>query len=220
MTLDTLALKYGTDKSSSFHNYTEIYERYFSNLSQEPIKLLEIGIYEGASVQMWEDYFPNGDLHFIDKDPSIIKYQSQRSHYHYLDQSNRYELLNFISETDGDFDIIIDDGGHRMEQQIISFQMLFSHMKPGGLYIIEDIFTSYWQEYGGKVLEPEHGPQTTIAFLQHLIDEINHIPATTGCADDTKTPQWMRLGFSYYQKAIKALHFHRGLVIIEKSEFE
>lgn len=219
MDLDKFAIKSGTDKSSKFHYYTDIYEGYLSHLQQKAIKFLEIGIYEGASVKMWEDYFPKAELHFIDNNPSIIKYHSKRSNYHFLNQASRGELLNFVNDTGGDFDIIVDDGGHRIDQQIISFQMLFPHLKSGGLYIIEDIFTSYLERYGGEgsKLEPQSGPKTTIAFFKFLIDELNYIPSMTGCSDEKKAPEWITQGLSYYQKAVKSLHFHRGLGIIEKS---
>ena len=168
---------------------------------------------------MWERYFTNGELHFIDNDPSIITYHSDRSHYHFLDQGDRGALVEFAAAVGSDFDIIIDDGGHRINQQMISFQILFPHLKAGGLYIIEDIFTSYWKQYGGDgtPVEPVSGPQTTLSFIKFLIDELNTIPAMTDCSDATKTAGWMWQGLSYYQKAVESIHFHRGLVIIEKS---
>ena len=113
-------------------------------LEDKPIKFLEIGIFEGASVKLWEEYFKNADLHFIDITFQNIKHFSNRSHYHLCDQENPESLQAFIQKTGGDFDLIIDDGGHTMKQQITSFVTLFPYLKSGGIYIIEDLHTSYW----------------------------------------------------------------------------
>ena len=101
-------LETGTDKSSAFHNYTRIYSKYLSKFKAAPIKFLEIGIYYGNSVKLWERYFPNADLHFIDIDPNQIHYHSIRSHYHFVDQANKKALSNFVIGEGGDFDVIID----------------------------------------------------------------------------------------------------------------
>src|SRR5205085_1265677 len=86
--LDKIALEAGTDKSSAYHNYTRVYSEYFSKYQNSPIKFLEIGIQYGNSVKLWERYFPNAELHFIDIDPKPILYFSDRAHYHFIDQTD------------------------------------------------------------------------------------------------------------------------------------
>lgn len=187
--LDSLALSLDPEidsgKSSNWHNYTEIYSYYFGNIKDKPLKFLEIGIYKGSGVKLWENYFKNAELHFIDITLDRAEYFSNRSHYHLADQADPAQLLKVIDETGGEFDIIIDDGGHTMIQQITSFATLFPFLKSGGIYIVEDLHTSYWKTYGGGgTLEfPRAGPDTAIQFFKDLIDDVNFVGARTRSAN-------------------------------------
>lgn len=213
--MDALALSAGTDKSSDFHNYTRIYSQYFNHYKNEPIKFLEIGIYKGNSVKFWEDYFPHAELHFIDIRPENILYHSARSHYHFIDQTHTKKLKTF-AEQYGPFDVILDDGGHTMDQQIISFKALFSSVKPGGLYIIEDLHTSYWREYGGSGTLEKANSRTAVGYLKKLVDQINFAGAASGCADVQKLPERIKGQMNELRKSIEAIHFYTSLCIIEK----
>ncbi|MBA3238226.1 MAG: class I SAM-dependent methyltransferase [Parachlamydiaceae bacterium] len=216
--LDTIARVAETDKSSLHHNYTKIYTRYFDSIKENHLKFLEIGIFQGGSVKMWESYFPNADLHFMDINPSLIQYHSLRSRYHYLDQSNPHELRQFIISTGGEFDIIIDDGGHLMNQQITSFLLLFPTLKSGGIYIIEDLHTSYWTHFGGggTFSLPKSSPGSTIEFLKQAIDDVNFVGARTGCASFDKASLEVQAKLNMFQKDILSLHFYDSLCIILK----
>jgi demethylmacrocin O-methyltransferase len=216
--LDQLALSAGTDKSSAFHNYTKVYAQYFHPLRKKKIKFLEIGIYKGDSVKLWDRYFKNGDLHFIDITSEYIQYYSPTAHYHYADQSNFQEMEKLASSLGSNFDIIIDDGGHRMEQQIISFQALFPHVKSGGLYIIEDLHTSYWQVYGGygSIGAPLNGPGTCVEFLKNLVDDLNYTAGVTTSANFDLAPKELKNTLNTYQKTIDSIHFYQSLCIIIK----
>lgn len=216
--LDKIAVNSLTDKSSLFHNYTKIYAKYLGNLKNKPIKFLEIGIFKGNSVKMWEQYLTKADLHFIDITSQHIEYFSERATYHYLDQANSAQLSQFIIDTGGNFDIICDDGGHRMDQQFNSFVALFPTLKSGGLYIIEDLCTSYWACYGGNgdFENPKAGPGTMVGTLQALIDYINMPSAMTACADIDKMPPQLRANLNYFQENIVSMHFYDSVCIIEK----
>lgn len=218
--IDQLALAAGTDKGSSYHNYTRIYCRYFDALRKKPLKFLEIGIDKGHSVVFWEAYFPKAELHFIDIDPEVIEYTSGRSKYHFVDQTDRAGLQSLARSLKGNFDIIIDDGGHTMEQQITSFKALFPFLKSGGIYVIEDLHTSYWKEYGGygTVGNPVSGPGTSVEFLKTLIDDLNYSSAMTTYGDINKVPSELVATLTDYQKTIEAIHFYKSLVFIIKSE--
>ncbi len=209
--LDGLALASGTDKASNHHNYTEIYARYFAPFKEQPIKFLEIGINTGKSVKLWEDYFKNAELHFIDITLQNVEYVSQRSYYHLADQASSYDLLKFIEKTGGDFDVILDDGGHTMLQQIMSFKYLFPQVKSGGLYIIEDLNTSYWEAFGGG----SH-PKTTINFLKMLIDEVNFVGVRTGCASHLNIDPSIKKDLNLYRTQIESIHFYDSVAIIIK----
>ncbi|MGH7890572.1 MAG: class I SAM-dependent methyltransferase [Thermodesulfobacteriota bacterium] len=219
--LDRIALETGTDKSSDGHNYTEVYAHHFAPLRHQPIKLLEIGIASGASVKLWERYFPNATLHFIDICPDVVQYyspSSPRIQYHFLDQSNTEALRQFAADVGESFDIIIDDGGHHMNQQIISFQTLFPHLKSGGLYIIEDLHTSYWTSHGGNgtVSSPRAGQGTAVEFLKSLVEDLNYTGGITGYADWKKTPPEIFENLNDYQKNIAFVQFYKSLCVIKK----
>jgi hypothetical protein len=209
--LDDLAIKTGADKGSFCHNYTDVYARYFAPLKEMPIKFLEIGIYKGASVKLWEGYFKNADLHFIDITFKKIQYFSARSHYHLCNQESPEGLQKFIDATGGHFDIIIDDGGHTMNQQITSFCILFPHLKSGGLYIIEDLHTSYWSRWGGG-----NSLLSTIAFLKSLIDEVNFIGAHTTRAGHLMIDPSIAKEMNIYREKIYSMHFYNSMVVIIK----
>lgn len=216
--MDKLALDAGTVKASTFANYTRIYPLYFAPLKDEPIRLLEIGIFKGQSVRLWENYFSKAELHFIDLPghKRLIEYWSKRSKYHFMNQTH-VDPLTELAKTTGPFDVIIDDAGHLMEEQILSFKTLFPYVKPGGIYVIEDIFTSYWKEKGGLGSRdaPKPGPGTTIDFVKNLVDQVNFVSASFGF-EIAGTEAEARLGsrMSYYSRRINSVHFYDGIVII------
>jgi hypothetical protein len=140
--LDSIGKKHGTDKVH--HGYMVFYTRNFEKYKNKKLNLLEIGVYRGASLKTWEEYFPNGSIFGIDdgtlssKD-SIIGLTSGRIKTFIADQKNRQQLESAISGIDG-LDIIIDDGLHFQEHQQVSIGFLFKYLKNGGLYIIEDLY--------------------------------------------------------------------------------
>lgn len=165
--LDKIALHAKTDKSSRKHDYTRIYAKLFAPLRKRKIRFLEIGVQFGYSIHLWERYFRKGDLYFFDIDLSYLIYQPKRAHLYQVDQGSREQLHKVLAQIGTEFDIIIDDGGHRMDQQQISFETLFPHVRPGGLYIIEDTHTSYLQEYQFENTRP------TIEYLKKEIDQFH-----------------------------------------------
>ena len=209
--LDEIALRTGADKGSHFHNYTEVYSQYFYPLRDQPIRFLEIGLFKGKSARMWEEYFPEASLHFIDCTLDFVEYYSGRSNYYLADQENPADLKRVVEASGGDFDIILDDGGHTMNQQIVSFRELFPHVKSGGLYIIEDLHTSYWPGFGGG-----NHPGTAIAFLKGLIDDVNAVGNLSTKASHLKIDPALEEQLSYYQKTIYGIHFYDSVAIIMK----
>lgn len=90
------------------------------------------------------------------------------------DQADVGFLQRFAADTtaDGLFDLVIDDGGHSMEQQIVSLERLWPAVKPGGLYVIEDLQTSYWVDYGGDPSTRDQTKRTTMKYLYGILDEL------------------------------------------------
>lgn len=152
-TLKDIAIKYGTDKFN--HGYIDVYESLFKPFANTHIKLLEIGVREGWSHLTWNEYFKNGKIYGIENFASPV-FEKNKKRYDFKDieifigdQEDEYFLQTLPIDH---LDIIIDDGGHRMSQQQISLGMLVKKLKPGGMYIIEDLHTSnkamkqYWDD--------------------------------------------------------------------------
>lgn len=153
-----------TDKGLAGHHFTEIYEHILSPLRYEPIRILEIGIAKGASLALWEDYFPEARIYGIDiEDASALN--RERVTTFVADQSNRQQLEAFIRAHGGEFDFILDDGGHTMEMQQISLGYLFPHVKPGGYYIVEDVHTSLRKIWGAVYGAEEDEKNTTLTMI-------------------------------------------------------
>lgn len=208
--MDGLALQANTDKSSLFHNYTKVYSQFFDDQKDLPVKFLEIGVYQGSSVKLWENYFRNGELHFIDIDYTQLIYSPERAQLHTGDQANSAHLLALMSKVGGDFDIIIDDGGHTMQQQQVSFKTLFPYLKSGGVYVIEDLHTSYWSSYNKPTTV------TTVNFLKNLIDEVNFVGNKTRRADHDTDLSALGTSLTTYRKDILSLTFYDSLCFIIK----
>jgi hypothetical protein len=156
-----------TDKGTLTHNFTEVYELFFSPLKLTATRIFEIGIAGGGSLEMWRDYFPNATIFGIDIDPKTGM-DSDRIKTFVADQSDRRQLAAFIDKFGGGYDIIVDDGGHSMEQQQISLGHLFKYVKPGGYYVIEDVHTSLPQFWSGFDVEPG-GANSTLTMITNFI---------------------------------------------------
>lgn len=210
--LDEIAARCGTDKSPLGHDYTRHYYRHFAALREKPLKFLEIGIGKGGSLKTWQEFFPRAEIFGIDTNPTCRAFAGGRVKIFIGDQADERFLQSFVETAGGPFDIVIDDGGHFMDQQITSLKTLFPYVKPGGTYVIEDLHTSYWEKYGGGIGRPN----TTVEFLKNLLDEVNcfggaasrNDPAVRAAA---QTGEWDAL-----VKNIEAVHFSRSICFISK----
>jgi hypothetical protein len=140
--LNYLAIK--NDSNKKRHDYESVYEPYFRNLKNKELKMLEIGIFRGGSVKTFRDYFIKGNIYCIDINESSVNrvINEERIYSFKVDQGNREQLKELMDKI-GKVDIILDDGGHCMDHMQISFGFLFSYLNKGGIYIIEDVHTSY-----------------------------------------------------------------------------
>lgn len=134
-----LGKHHGTDKVG--HDYLRHYDFRFGGLRQRPIKLLEIGVMKGASLRMWRDYFRCGQIYGLDIDPSTMFEEDRIKTF--CGAQGDPELLNQILVETGPLDIVIDDGSHRGEDHVASFEALWPHLKDDGWYAIEDCQSIY-----------------------------------------------------------------------------
>lgn len=145
MNLTQIANKWGSDKGNKHfeaHNYTPMYERYLESLRDKDITFLEIGIndprFPKASPKMWDEYFTNPKFKYVGYDiTDCSDLITSRINIIQGDQGKATDLEKAIVE--GPYDVILDDGSHFAQHQIISFIALFPSLKSGGLYFIEDL---------------------------------------------------------------------------------
>lgn len=166
MTLDEIALSLDPvpDKSSLGHGYTVHYDRHLSRFRWHPLKLLEVGVWEGASLAMWERYFTKAKVYGADIDIERARYHNPaRSFLWQMNQSSEPSLKNMALEI-GPWDIIIDDGSHDPKDQVLTFTTLWPYLNPGGAYAIEDLHANYFNHdtsavrFIGEVLQDDlHG---------------------------------------------------------------
>lgn len=136
---------FDTDKGQ---HYLDNYERFFSQLKDKNINLLELGVYKGGSLLMWGEYFKNGTTVGLDINDPEIKLP-QNVHFEKGDQRDKEFLENITKKyTEEGFDIIIDDASHFGNFTEASFLICFENLlKSGGIYVIEDWGTGYWGDW-------------------------------------------------------------------------
>jgi hypothetical protein len=206
--LSRLARIYGTDKIN-YHNYIEHYQRHFAPLRKKKLKVLEIGVggYDkpdagGESLRMWKSYFQNSMIFGIDVydksncDESRIKT--------FRGSQADPEFLRWIIDQIGVPDIIIDDGSHMNKHVLVSFENLFPALADNGIYVIEDLQTSYWHNFGGTSSDL-NSKNTTMGNLKKLVDGLNY--------QDYVRPNYEP---NYFDLHIVGMHFYHNMCFIQK----
>jgi len=149
-------------------HYFPIYEQYFSRFVNRPVFLLEIGVSEGGSLEMWKKYFgPHAQIVGIDID-SRWAFEDDQIAVRIGSQSDTSFLTEVIREF-GVPDIVLDDGSHEMTDVLETFSFLYPQMRSGSVYFVEDMHASYWEEFGGGL----RMPGTFVEHAKNLVDELN-----------------------------------------------
>jgi hypothetical protein len=173
-TLYELGHKHGTDKRG--HGYLQAYERLFDSFRYDPIVLLEIGVASGASLRMWKEYFPKGLIVGLDIEVATAKLVEERIEIMIGNQNSSFDLGRLVGAYN-QFDVIVDDASHQLEDQVFSFEYLWPHVKLGGYYAIEDIphveQTNRWKHFRDmKQNDVEHreavGPGANMPIAEHM----------------------------------------------------
>ena len=180
---------------SKWHHYLPLYDRYFGKYREScsptnKLVIVEVGVYKGGSLDMWNKYFgkENCEIYSIDIEQNARRFDTSANggNVHILigDQEN-IDFLKHIKATVPSPHILIDDGGHHMKQQINTFDQLFEHVRPGGIFLCEDTHTSYFPAYGGGL----RGPYTFIEHTKGIIDHLNayHLNDKNAISHLTKT---------------------------------
>jgi SAM-dependent methyltransferase len=149
--------KYDTDKSSQrlnvtntrhCHPYTLFYDGLFKSKKDEKLEIAELGILDGASLRMWQEYFTKANIYGLEYDINLINkfkesYNNERISLSYIDVTNKDSIKKSFADLNVMYDIIIEDTTHQFEDQIRVIENCYQYLKPGGVLIIEDIFKSY-----------------------------------------------------------------------------
>jgi Methyltransferase domain len=187
-------------------HYFEIYHRHFERFRGRPVVVVEFGVSQGGSLEMWRDYFgPQARIYGIDIDPRCADLGDPGqggpgTEVIIGDQEDR-EFLRSVGERTGPIDVLIEDGGHTMGQQLATFEELYPRVREDGVFLIEDLHTSYWEEYGGGYRRPG----TFMRRAKQLTDKLN----AWHSRDE-------RLVVDEFTRTTKSMHFYDSIVVFEK----
>lgn len=150
-------------------HYFPVYERHFERFVNRPCLFIEIGCGEGGSLQMWKRYLgPYAQIVGLDIAPEAKAFAEDQISVRIGDQSDESFLQSVLDEF-GTPDVVLDDGSHVMSHVAASFRYLYSRISPTDVYVVEDLHTAYWDEYGGGLGRPD----SFIEMSKTLVDELN-----------------------------------------------
>lgn len=182
-------------------HYFEIYHRHFERFRGTKPTVLEFGVSQGGSLQMWRDYFgPGATIHGVDINPRCKELEQEGTRIFIGDQEDRTFLQSVIDEI-GPVDVLIEDGGHFPKQQIATFEVCYPHVTENGVFLIEDLHTSYWAGYDGALKRPG----TFIEYAKDLSDQLN--------AWHSREPRFQVDDFT---RTTKSMHFYDSIIAFEK----
>lgn len=177
-------------------HYFPIYDRHFRDWKNKSMVFWEIGVARGGSVQMWSRYFgPYARIVGIDIDPACAEFTEPGIDIRIGSQSDTRFLESIIDEF-GAPDVVLDDGSHQMSDVVTTFEFLYPYLPKNGIYMVEDMHTSYWPQYGGGVTEPN----SFINLSKNCIDRINAYNTQGVLEPDYITDN--TLGISFYDSIV------------------
>lgn len=186
-------------------HYFPVYERHLAPFRGRRVTMLEIGVSHGGSLQMWKHYLGRrSTIVGIDIDPRVRQLEEPGIHVLVGDQSDP-EFLASLCERFGPFDVVLDDGGHFPQHQIASITHLWPSLKPGGVYLVEDLHTSYWARYGAGRRHPD-------SFVSWLHDRIDDMHAYHSEEEGFDVGPWTR--------TLDGIHIHDSIVALERADRE
>jgi 23S rRNA U2552 (ribose-2'-O)-methylase RlmE/FtsJ len=183
-------------------HYIEIYDRHLARFRGGDVHIVEFGVDQGGSLRMWKQYFgPRCKVFGIDVNPLCKQLEEDQIEIFIGDQEDRQFLRSLVKKLPR-IDVLIDDGGHTMAQQINTFDECFAHIDGHGVYVCEDLHTSYWAEWGGGYKKPG----TFIEYSKTFIDRINawHSSRLSG------------LRITDFTRTVHSLHYYDSVLVIEK----
>ena len=183
-------------------HYFPVYERHFEPWRGRSMTFLEIGVAKGGSLEMWQRYFgPLARVVGIDIDAKCARNVSPGTFVRIGDQSDPVFLQTLIEEF-GVPDVVLDDGSHQMAHIRASFESLYPQMPKNAVYLVEDLHTAYWPEFGGGL----HAPESFINIAKGLVDRLNADHARGAVVPDDFTRDTV------------SISFYDSIVVLEKGQ--
>ena len=194
-----------------WYHYFDVYERFLSPLRGQPLRMLEVGVYKGGSLRMWSEYFgPSATLYGMDIEPGAAGRAPPNVRVFIGDQADRGFLRSVVDEL-GELDVVLDDGGHKMSQQIATFEELYPITKK--LFIVEDTHTCYWDPY------KDLGPFTFLDYARAKVDvlhEWHHVLASFAKNQLPPAERTEPDNVSEFCRTTRGIYFCDTMVVFEK----
>jgi hypothetical protein len=225
MPLNKLASEYARHNgkvSFRWSSYLPVFERSLLQYRDQPISMLEIGVLNGGSLELWGKYFSNAKLIVgCDTNPDCanLKFEDPRIHL-LIGDATQEEVVDRLALLSPKFDLVIDDGSHRSMDIIRSFAHIFPRLAFDGLYVVEDLHASYWGQYEGGL----YHPYSSMSFFKRLADVINHEHWGVACMRGKPLEGIAtHLGISFDEQMLASLHsieFVNSMCLIRKKPFD
>lgn len=201
-----------TRYTSKWSNYFDVYERHLEKFVNNNPIVLEIGVDNGGSLQMWYEYFGKGTMLIgIDNRPKFdydntVEYLGFPANLFVGNQGDE-NFLEYVIQNSPKFDVIVDDGSHMQNHQILTFKKLWPHVSEGGVYIMEDTHASYMPIFGGK----RGDNNTFIEWSKFIVDTLHEDHDSTSPEDG-----WQDRYDPLFYRSMYSIHYYDSVVVIEK----
>lgn len=149
-------------------SYFDVYDRLFAPFVGRPITFVEVGVLDGGSLFMWRHFFgPQARIIGVDLNPGAKRWTQHGFEIHIGNQADPAFWTSFFAEV-GAVDVLLDDGGHTFEQQVVTVEQALPHIRDGGLLVVEDTHTSYMRSFNGP------SRRSFLSYAKNVVDGINY----------------------------------------------
>ncbi|SIT83016.1 Methyltransferase domain-containing protein [Yoonia rosea] len=189
---------------NKWHHYFPIYTRYFDQFRNRPTRFLEIGVSKGGSLEIWRKYLgPDAVIFGIDIDPACAKFDGLAAQVRIGSQDDP-DFLNKVVDEMGGIDVVLDDGSHHMDHIPVTLETLFPRLAENGVYMIEDLHTSYWPKFGGGLTEDGN----FFNYLRRIADVMHR----------NYLNEDVQFGTGADYNHISGLHIYDSVAVLEKAK--
>ena len=213
-TLNEIGLRHKTDKSTMTHHYLGVYEHYLAAWRDKEFTLLEIGVASGSSLKMWREYFPKAKIVGIDINPDCAGYCEPPIEVFIGSQTDAGFLDSVLAKI-GVPDVIISDGSHVGDEEVLTFKHLFPKLTPNGFYFLEDTHTLYNNHYSGSF--ESNGRTKAYNFFTDLVYHTDVAGrGMCGCAEFCINHPSTEPPVPEFSRILDSMHIHPSLWLFKR----